>query len=366
MSKYTISMLEIVRMYTPESKENISKRIEYALPEIFNFDFPIFKESHRKELEKKIVMHYLNKEIGLETPYLFKIYLEMKLNEIMPYYNEMYRIAEELSGINLLEDVNLYDDFSGNETQINTNSETSSNSMNFAGSVENSENETDTGNAKNEENVTDNSTSTKEFSNTSKGKNSKNTETSNSNSVTLTGSENTENNNSKNTTTSTSSDTILSDFPQGNLKNADYASGSSTLTGSNNSSDSEENTTTKTTNQTNSTTGSENSSETNTHEESSTGSENNKLNSTTIKKSNIDSKNVKNLTGETITENNTTSENTRNDNFNGEKNNTSQLHKHGLSGSHTVASMIMEYRQAIMNVDMMIISELSDLFIKIY
>lgn len=366
ISKYTISILEMVKMYTPDSTEKITKRIEYALPKIFNFDFPIFKESHRVELEKKIIMHYLNKEIGLETPYLFKVYLEMKLNEIMPYYNEMYRIAEELNKINLLEDVNIYDDFSGNETQENINSEIGNNSTDFSESVYNSENETELGNVKNAENVTDNSINTREFSNSSNVRNSKNVENTNSNTVNLTGSENTSGNNSKNGNNSSNSNTILSDFPQGNINSVNYASGSSNTTGSNTFSESQENSTTKTNNETTTTTGSENLNETITNTETNTGTENNNTNNTTVKNLSEDTENTKSLTGETKTENKTLNKAELTNNFNAEKNNSSQLHRHGLSGSHTVTSMITEYRKAIMNVDMMIISELSDLFMKIY
>lgn len=366
ISKYTISILEMVKMYTPDSTEKITKRIEEALPKIFNFDFPIFKESHRVELEKKIVMHYLNKEIGLETPQLFKVYLEMRLNEIMPYYNEMYRIAEELNGLNLLEDINIFDDFSGIEKNKNENLENVNTSMNFTGSVNNSENETVKGNGKKSESVTDTSTNEKEISNTLSAENSKAIKNTNSNTVDVSGTENTEVNISKNANTITNSETVLSDFPQGNINNVDYASGSSITSGENTSSDTEENTTKKADNQKTTSTLTEKTDETITNSETNTGKESSSAKNTSIRTSSNDEENVKELSGKTTTENKTINETNSTNNFNGEKNNTSQLHRHGLGGNHTVASMIIEYRNAIMNVDMMIISELSDLFMKIY
>lgn len=53
-------------------------------------DYPIFDESYRAGLNTKIVEHYFFREIGLETPQLFKRFLNRKMNEIMPYYNQLY------------------------------------------------------------------------------------------------------------------------------------------------------------------------------------------------------------------------------------------------------------------------------------
>jgi hypothetical protein len=55
-------------------------------------DYPIFDENYRSVLNQKILDHFYMYEIGLETPDLFNHQLRVKLNEIMPYYNEMYRI----------------------------------------------------------------------------------------------------------------------------------------------------------------------------------------------------------------------------------------------------------------------------------
>ena len=60
-----------------------------------NFDFkmtsyPIFDENYRETLNQKILNHYYENEIGFETASLFRFYLNNKLNEIMPYYNELY------------------------------------------------------------------------------------------------------------------------------------------------------------------------------------------------------------------------------------------------------------------------------------
>lgn len=67
--------------------------IEKARPKLFSFDFPIYDESYRSILETKIIKHYYFREIGAETYGLFKFWLDTKLNEIMPYYNQLYKTA---------------------------------------------------------------------------------------------------------------------------------------------------------------------------------------------------------------------------------------------------------------------------------
>ena len=54
-------------------------------------DYPIFDESYRKHLNKTIIDHFMFREIGFETAALFKHYLNATMNEIMPYYNVLYK-----------------------------------------------------------------------------------------------------------------------------------------------------------------------------------------------------------------------------------------------------------------------------------
>jgi len=56
-------------------------------------DYPIFDESYRSTLNKKIIDRYWNREIGLETIDQFQWNMRRKMNEIMPYYNELYKSA---------------------------------------------------------------------------------------------------------------------------------------------------------------------------------------------------------------------------------------------------------------------------------
>lgn len=54
-------------------------------------DYPIFAEEYRGYLNQKIIDHFYFREIGQETPDRFNFFLKRKMNEIMPYYNELYK-----------------------------------------------------------------------------------------------------------------------------------------------------------------------------------------------------------------------------------------------------------------------------------
>lgn len=53
-------------------------------------DYPIFDETYRDLLNRKIFDHYAMYEIGLETESMFKFALNRRMREIMPYYNQLY------------------------------------------------------------------------------------------------------------------------------------------------------------------------------------------------------------------------------------------------------------------------------------
>lgn len=53
-------------------------------------EYPIFDEAHRQVLNDKIIRRYYMREIGLETFGLFRWYVNMTMQEIMPYYNQLY------------------------------------------------------------------------------------------------------------------------------------------------------------------------------------------------------------------------------------------------------------------------------------
>jgi hypothetical protein len=57
-------------------------------------EYPIFDEKYRDGLNKKIIDHYWNQEIGQETVSMFRLALRRKMNEIMPLYNQHYLASQ--------------------------------------------------------------------------------------------------------------------------------------------------------------------------------------------------------------------------------------------------------------------------------
>lgn len=95
MSKFTTEVRNICEFYSNKDTTvgllGVDEVIQKALPFIFDFTFPIFDENYRQTLETKIIKHYYTREIGFETVALWKLKLGIKLNEIMPYYNKLYK-----------------------------------------------------------------------------------------------------------------------------------------------------------------------------------------------------------------------------------------------------------------------------------
>lgn len=94
MSKYTTEVRficeSILGKTESEGAHSIDNIIANSHASIFNFSYPIFDESYRSVLETKILKHFYTREIGEETYGLWKLRLNAKMNEIMPYYNKLY------------------------------------------------------------------------------------------------------------------------------------------------------------------------------------------------------------------------------------------------------------------------------------
>lgn len=55
--------------------------------------YPIFDENYRETLNQYILNHFWMREIGAETVGEFDLFLMNTLNEIMPYYNGLFKMA---------------------------------------------------------------------------------------------------------------------------------------------------------------------------------------------------------------------------------------------------------------------------------
>ena len=115
--------------YTITIKSLIDNGFDFELNE-----YPIFDENYRNVLNQKILYHYYENEIGFETAPLFRFYLKNKLNEIMPYYNELYKAQKQIIDNNLLlNNTNITESLTGqnstttSSTSQSTNAGTSNN-----------------------------------------------------------------------------------------------------------------------------------------------------------------------------------------------------------------------------------------------
>lgn len=96
--------------------------IPVARTKIFDFNYELFDESYKAIFEEKIIKHYYSRRICTNNYHQWKLWLDAKLNEILPYYNQLYRSATlELNPLyNFMVDVSHQD--SGGDTLVGQSS----------------------------------------------------------------------------------------------------------------------------------------------------------------------------------------------------------------------------------------------------
>ena len=87
-----------------------------------NYEFYADDEQAKKAFEEKFVNHYYYREIGFESPFIFRHKLESHLRLNMPYWKELYRTELEARNINFLLNKDLKETFI---REIDTENETS-------------------------------------------------------------------------------------------------------------------------------------------------------------------------------------------------------------------------------------------------
>lgn len=121
MSKYTTELRFICETLAgydvSQDYASTDVIIEKARPQIFSFTYPLYDEENKKQaLETKIIRHYYTKEICTETYGRWKMFLQDRMNLIMPYYNQLYESAD--LEFNPLNDIDM------TTTRANTGKET--------------------------------------------------------------------------------------------------------------------------------------------------------------------------------------------------------------------------------------------------
>lgn len=109
MSKYTTGVRFICEsksgLENSCGADNVDEVIAGSWNKIFTSKTPFFDESYRSVLCQKILKHYYLREICCETVGVWKLWMNERLESIMPYYNQLYE--SELIKFEPLNDVNL-------------------------------------------------------------------------------------------------------------------------------------------------------------------------------------------------------------------------------------------------------------------
>lgn len=115
------SILESIVNYGTDDKTKIKDLAKVGRTKIFDFDYPLSDKISKEEFECMILNHYLTRRIGFDTPTLFKIQLNVKLNEIMPRYNKMF---DSIDGWDIFKDGEKTTRYGTDNREINSTSNT--------------------------------------------------------------------------------------------------------------------------------------------------------------------------------------------------------------------------------------------------
>lgn len=131
MSKYTTEVRYICEhdagLVESKGANNVDTILDNSWDKIFTTNCEFFDSAYKPILCKKILKHYYTREIGAETVGLWKMWINRKLEEIMPYYNQLY--ASTVLEFNPLYDLDI------NTTHTKNNSGTTSGTRNGSGTT---------------------------------------------------------------------------------------------------------------------------------------------------------------------------------------------------------------------------------------
>lgn len=330
MAVYTTELRSICESLSGNKLGSLTETaeiIETARQQIFDFPYDLYNPDYKPVLETKIIRHYYTREIGLETYGLWKFKLETKMLEILPYFNKLYESAD------LKYDI-LHDYFV-ERVHYGDRSEES--------------NSTDTGNTTNTGNV--NTTDTTNGTTQASGKDVRDGNTHGTDTTDTHGdsSSSVKNNQTTDGTNSGTTETAFSDTPQGALAGVDRLEYLTTFTKADSSG--------KTTDDlegTSSTTTTDNGLDTFNTERDTT-------DTTTYGRKDT---NVVDKDTETNTRNTGSSVNSRVGNINSTDKYIETVT--GKMGGKLYPEMVQAYRDTLLNIDVMFIRELKDLFMQIY
>lgn len=338
MSHYTTAVRAICETEAGLTSEvgydDVAQVLNASWNKIFE-EFPIFEEAHREILCKKILRHYYMDEIAFETVGLWKLALNTKMQELMPKYNELYSISASI--INPLYNKRVIKEFTGNVTDDKTSTRTDNLKDTHSGDVK----------------TTHTDTRTDDLTDTNGGKIVTNTDSTRTDNLSAKKTVNTDTTVSSDASTLSDVDTYSSDTPQGSL--SDVKSGKYMTTA--NISDSTTTTKGKDTTATDTTDTTVNTGT------QSTAATDTVTDSRTLKKTGT----VKDDGTCTVTDTSAVAHTGTVSDMGKTVSDSKHTEKlSGYDGSDTQGELLAKYSKSIINIDMMIINELSDLFMQIW
>lgn len=339
MSKYTTEVRYICEQANGLDSSvgfaDVDQIIAGAIPSVFSFDFPVFDPSYKSVLCTKILRHYYTREIGFETVGLWKLKLQTKLNEIMPFYNQLYE--SELIKFNPLYDSDLHTTHVGDKSSEN-NREESKTGISSGNSSTNQSGSVNT-NAEAVEGNTATGTSKSDMTGAAVENASRQSDRADHDKI-------------AETTGNTHYD-LFSETPQGALdgvEDGEYLTNARKITDAG--------------------------SKTDTHDSTGTAQENSNSNSMTennqrnsydesTEKTNVSNENQTNNSNATTTDSRNNLENSvGKDKFNSTE--SYVLHVMGKQSGASFSHMLTEFRETFLNIDMEVIDSLSDLFYNLW
>lgn len=148
MSNYTTELRYIIETLAGNTG-TIEEMITSAKGQIFDDYWTTYDTHYKTVLEQKILRHYYTREIGLETYGLWKLKLNTTLAEIIPKYNELYRMYDSIKD-KLINNVDL--------TESNSEKSSASTNVTASGSTTQSGTQNNESSSRNEGSTSSNST----------------------------------------------------------------------------------------------------------------------------------------------------------------------------------------------------------------
>lgn len=173
MSNYTTEVRFICESLAGKTEsvgaDSVDSVLEKSWDKIFASSAPFFDEEYRKPLCKKILKHFYLREIGADTFGIWKLWMNTRLEEIMPFYNRLYE--SELLTFNPLHDIDLKKTYTksvdGETSNVNTISDKGKQTTAYTDTTANSNTRTESADDTTTNNVT--RASTDRYSDTPQG-----------------------------------------------------------------------------------------------------------------------------------------------------------------------------------------------------